>query len=167
MALHGSCYKVRLGDNFPITKLDVVDGINDPGEENKFKHARNGDNFICPFQCDLCHFRNIQFRNPIVGSRQDMNLLVGIRRANLDAFWGRSSSTVSTNKSNLKRLFSIASDDYGMKAILPEMGLHELCDSWGMDIAMVLLGKSLDKGLYGPNVQFETVRKLRSSYSSL
>ena len=167
MVWHGSCYKARLGDNFPIAKLDVVDGINDPGEENKFKHARNGDNFICPFQCDLCHFRNIQFRNPVVGSRQDMNLLVGIRRANLDAFWGRSASTVSTNKSNLKRLFSIASDDYGMKAILPEMGPHELCDSWGMGIAVVLLGKSLDKGLYGPNVQFETVRKLRSSYSNL
>ena len=167
MAWHGSCYKARLGDNFPIAKLDTVEGIDDPGEALKFKHARNGDNFLCPFQCDLCHFRNIQCRNPVAGSRQDMNLLVGIRRANLDAFWGRSSSTVNTNKSNLRRFHSIASDDYGMNVILPEMGPHDLVDSWGMGIAVVLLGKSLDKGLYGPNVQFETARKLRSAYSSV
>ena len=155
-----------MGDNFPIAKLNEVEGINDPGEADKFKHARNGDNFLCPFQCDLCHFRNIQFRNPRAESRQDKNLLIGIRRANIDAFWGRSSSTVNTNKNNLKRFQAIASDDYGMTMTLPEMGPHELCDSWGMGIAVVLLGKSLDKGLYGPNVQFETARKLRSAYSN-
>ena len=166
MAWHGNCYKTRYGDVFPIAKLPEVEGIDDPGELEKFKHARNGDNFLCPFQCDLCHFRNIQLRNPIVDSRKDKNLLVGIRRANLDAFWGRSSSTVQTNKGNLRRFCTIANDDYGLRSVLPDMGPHDLTDSWGMGVAVVVLGKTLDKGSYGPNVQFETARKLRSSYSS-
>ena len=167
MAWHGSCYRARIGDIFPIAKLLEVEGIDDPSELDKFKHARNGDNFLCPFQCDLCHFRNIQLRNPIADSRKDKNLLIGIRRANLDAFWGRSSSTVKTNKSNLKRFCTIAKDDYGLRSVLPDMGPHELTDNWGMGVAVVLLGKTLDKGTYGPNVQFETARKLRSAYSSV
>ena len=167
MAWHGSCYRRRNGDCFPIAKLEEIEGINDPDTESKFLHARNGDNLICPFQCDLCHFRNIQFRDPQVGKRQDKNLLVAIRRANIDAFWGRSESTVKNNKSNLRRLVNIANDSFGITSPLPEMGPHELKDNWGMSLAVTLLGKSLDKGIYGPTVQFDTARKLRSAYSNL
>ena len=167
MAWHGSCYKLRKGDVFPIAKLEELEGVNDPDTELRFKQARNGDNLMCPFQCDLCHFRNIQFRDPEGGKRQDRNLLVAIRRANIDAFWGRSESTVKNNKSNLRRLVAIANDDYGITSPLPEMGPHELKDNWGMGLAASLLGKSLDKGIYGPTVQFETARKLRSAYSNL
>ena len=167
MAWHGNCYRLRAGDKFPIAKLQDIEGINDPSEDDKFKFARNGDNFLCPFQCDLCHFRNIQSRDPVPGRRQDANLLIGIRRANIDAFWGRSASTVKTNRSNLRRFQAIASDDFGMNSVLPDMGPHELKDVWGMGIAVTLLGKSLDKGLYGPTVQFETARKLRSAYSNV
>ena len=167
MAWHGNCYRLRAGDKFPIAKLQDIEGINDPSEDDKFKFARNGDNFLCPFQCDLCHFRNIQSRDPEPGRRQDANLLIGIRRANIDAFWGRSASTVKTNRSNLRRFQAIASDDFGMNSVLPDMGPHELKDVWGMGIAVTLLGKSLDKGLYGPTVQFETARKLRSAYSNV
>ena len=166
MAWHGSCYKLRTGDEYPIAKLNEVEGINDPGEADKFKCARNGDHVICPFQCDLCHFRNIKLRDPEAGSRQDKNLLIAIRRANVDSFWGRSSNTVKTNKGNLKRLVNIAKDMYGIETPLPDMGPHELQDNWGMGLAATLLGKSMDKGNYGPTVQFETARKLRSAYSN-
>ena len=66
----------------------------------------------------------------------------------------------------MRRFHEIATDDYGIKNILPDMGPHDVTDNWGMGIAVVLLGKTLDKGNYGPNVQFETARKLRSAYSS-
>ena len=69
MAWHGSCYKLRKGDVFPIAKLEELEGVNDPDMELRFKQARNGDNLMCPFQCDLCHFRNIQFRDPEGGKR--------------------------------------------------------------------------------------------------
>ena len=167
MAWHGSCYKRRIGDDYPIVKLEEMEGIPDPEEDDKFRHGRNGDHLMCPFQCDLCHFRNIQLRDPSGEGRQDRNMMIAIRRANLDAFWGRSPSTVKSNRSNLKRLVTIAQDDYGMKQPLPEMGPHELNDSWGMGLAITLLRKSLDKGVHGPNVQFETARRLRSAYSNL
>ena len=60
MAWHGKCYKPRPGDDFPIAKLAEYEGdedeLQDDVETEKFTHARNGDNFMCPFQCDLCHF---------------------------------------------------------------------------------------------------------------
>ena len=115
MAWHGNCYKLRTGDTYPIVKLDEIEGIVDPEEDDKFKTARNGDHLVCPFQCDLCHFRNIQSRDPRPVSRQDKNLMIAIRRANLDGFWGRSSSTIKSNKSNLKRFVAISQDDYGIK----------------------------------------------------
>ena len=167
MAWHGKCYKLRIGDKFPIAKLDEAEGIHDPTDDDKFTHARNGDNFNCPFQCDLCHLRNIQHRDPDPGRRQDRNLLVGIRRANIDAFWGRSTGTINNNRNNLRRLVEIARDDFGMENVLPDMGPHDIVDNWGMGLAVTLLGKSLDKGIYGPTVQFDTARKLRSAYSNL
>jgi len=57
----------------------------------RFLVARKGDHLTCPFQCDLCHFRNIQKRNPIHNKVEDMRLLRCIRRANLDAMWSRES----------------------------------------------------------------------------
>jgi hypothetical protein len=45
----------------------------------------NGDNLVFPFQCDLCHFRNIKKRALFASDLQDLNLRRGIRRANLDA----------------------------------------------------------------------------------
>ena len=45
-----------------------------------------------PFQCDLCVFRVLQGRNP---GPHDALLLACIQQANLDAFWGRESATVS------------------------------------------------------------------------
>jgi hypothetical protein len=29
-------------------------------DEERFKHGRNGDNRMTPFQCNKCHFINIQ-----------------------------------------------------------------------------------------------------------
>lgn len=167
MAWHGRCYKLRKGDNFPIVKLDEVEGIGDPDDEDKFKYGRNGDHLSCPFQCDLCHFRNIQLRDPRIESKQDKNMLIAIRRANLDSFWGRSAGTIKNNKTNLRRLVTIAHDDYGMHQPLPEMGPHDLHDAWGMGLAIILLRKSLDRGIHAPTVQFETARKIRSAYSNL
>jgi hypothetical protein len=58
-----------------------------PGDESRFKRARNGDNLLIQFQCDVCHFRNIKRRDPRIGDRKDVRLLKDIRVANLDAFW--------------------------------------------------------------------------------
>ena len=42
------------------------DGIEIPKEEDKEDYlvSRKGDDLMCLFQCELCHFRNMELRNP-------------------------------------------------------------------------------------------------------
>ena len=66
----------------------------DRRDELRYMVARDGDSMVCPFQCELCHFRNIQHRDPLPDEPRDDVLLATMRRANLDAFWARESGTV-------------------------------------------------------------------------
>ena len=99
-AWHRICYKVRTGDTFPVAKLpslgdeDSDDELDDEEENIKYQTARNGDHYLCPFQYNLCQFRNIYGRNPGLEPYKDKIKFVLIRRAILDAFWARASSTV-------------------------------------------------------------------------
>ena len=168
MTWHAHCYRSRRDDNYPIATLEEMEGERlDPREQDRYKYARSGDNFMCPFQCDICHFRNIQLRDPSGDSLQDKNLLVSIRRANLDAFWGRSEGTVGGNRREVRKMLLIAEDKFGMRQLFPDMGPHHLEDKWGMGLAVVLLERSKDKGRNDDTVQFETVRKFRSTYGSM
>ena len=145
----------------------MEDEVEDPREARKFKYARSGDSLMCPFQCDICHFRNIQLRDPRSDSRQDKNALIAIRRANLDAFWGRASDTVGGNRRGVEKILFIAENKFGLRQILPDMGPHKLEDKWGMGLAIVMLERSLDEGINDDTVQFDTVRQLRSAYGSV
>ena len=62
------------------------------------------------FQCNNCHFRNIQGRDPDALSEKDMRLLVTIRRADVGAFWIRKTGVVKGNLTMVKRLGKGAGD---------------------------------------------------------
>ena len=62
------------------------------------------------FQCDKCHFINIQGRNPDALSEKDVRLLVVIRRATLDEFGIREPGAVKGNLAMVKRLEKVAGD---------------------------------------------------------
>ena len=47
-----------------------------------------------PFQCELCHIRNIEVWNLIP---RDEGILILTGRENMDAFWGTESSKVGKN----------------------------------------------------------------------
>ena len=132
-----------------------------------YTHGRNGDHMVTPFQCDLCHFRNLFYRDPRLSSSNDKNALVAIRRANIDAFWSRSPGTINNTRTGIKRMLEINETVFGLPDLLPNMGPHPIEDNWGMGLAVVMLHKSLDKGKYRNTVQFETVRKVRSAYSNV
>jgi hypothetical protein len=179
MGWHANCYSAQEADHFPVARLRNPDEdlvledaepnkeLSDKEEDNAYKTARLEDNFMCPFQCDLCHFRNIKGLDPSHDSEKDKSLLVAIRRANLDAFWGRASSTVAGNYQDLKKFKNIGLEQLGLTDMLPDMGPFPLKDIWGMGIAVVTLRRSLDPGKNGDNVQFSTARRLRSVYSNL
>ena len=121
---------------------------------------------MCPFQCDLCHFRNIQGRDPEPRLTKDKLLMQCIRRATLDAFWSRESSTVAANARGAKRLQEIG-DSVGILSVCPPMGPYSLDDTAGMAVAVCILLRSLDPGRTEDTIQFSTARYLRSVYSNI
>ena len=121
--------------------LKNEDGLDDPNEVNKFKFTRNGDHLFAPFQCDLYQFRNIKLRDPRVNVIPDKKLLVAIRRANLDAFWGRSSNIVASNRGDVKKILRILEGEFGISNIFPPMGPHPLEDRWGVAIICCIFTK--------------------------
>jgi len=133
-------------------------------DRDRFKCARDGDHMMCPFQCDECHFYNIQQRRPGV-KVQDNVLLMCIRRANLDAFWSRETATVEANRREGARVLS-GSARLGLDQPYPERKPFGVGDTFGMLIACQSLLRSLDAGRNTGTIQYETMRKLRSHYSN-
>jgi hypothetical protein len=124
----------------------------------------DGANGVCPFQCDLCHFRNIQDRNPqpIAGDKLAMDC---IRRANLDAIWAREPSTIAGNLSQARKMEEFG-DSLGFSHIVPPMGPFPLEDTFGMRVACCTLLKSLEPGKWERKVQYATTRRIWSACSN-
>ena len=116
-----------------------------------------------PFECDLCHYRNINRRDPVWSCPKDMATLVAIRRVNLDVFWARESSTVTGNLSRMRRDITAALSAYTLgDNLLPTFENPRLHDRVGMRLACIMLRASLNEGIYCDTVQFDTVRKTRA-----
>jgi hypothetical protein len=139
------------------------------GDDKRFQYARNGDHFMTTFQCDLCHFRNIQGRDPVLGNGEtdDSYLLKLVRRANLDALWCRESGTVKSNLKELK-IISQGADILKIRgeSLLPKMGPYPAEDTQSMALAAIFLQRTLDSGINEATLQFDSARKLRSAYSN-
>ena len=134
-------------------------------DEGRFLSGRSGDHWMTTFQCDLCHFRNMQGRDPF--GERDSLLMATIRRANLDAMWSRESSTVMGNAREVRMLMKNARLLGIEDSLLPSMGPFPLEDEQGMGVAVCILIRSLDEGQNDDTVQFETARKMRAGYSNV
>jgi len=132
----------------------------------RFLVGRNGDHLITPFQCPLCHFRNIQYRDPLDFLPSDKEAIEFITRAVLDSSWSRETSTV---ESNLRAAIrgEKAMERFKFPSLAPHMGPFPLEDSWGMKIAVAILDRSFNPGLYEATVQFETFQKLRAALTNV
>jgi hypothetical protein len=130
-------------------------------EKNRFNVGRAGDHLITPFQCKLCHFRNIYTRNASSRLSNDREALEFFQRASLDAFWSSATTTVRGNLLEGKRGKRFASR-MGVPCLIPEMGPFPLCDSMGIMSAAAVLDQSLDRGRTEHFVQWATFRGTRS-----
>ena len=158
------CYEdfVPLGNKpFPVRKQLDEDGevLDEYSDQHRFCQGRSGDHLMTPFQCELCHFRNIFGRNP--HTLTDREALEFFRRASLDAFWSRASSTVKGNLAEGRRGQKFA-DRMRVPCLVPEMGPFPLQDTMGMMCAASILDRSLDPGLTEDFVQWATFRGGRS-----
>merc|ERR1712071_640350 len=77
-------------------------------KSDEFKHGRNGDHILVPFECDQCIFWKLKGCYPNHSNYQDKLLLDCIRQANLDAFWSRATSTVNRSKQMVKRQLKLS-----------------------------------------------------------
>ena len=139
--------------------------LEDQGGRKRFVQARNGDHLMVPFQCELCHFRNVYGREPEALNLKDKEFFVFVRRANLDAFWSRELPTVRNNLKELNRM-RMTEERFGFSCTTPPLGPFPVNDDLGMKAAISILDRSLDKGTYGPNVQWATFRKLMSGVTN-
>ena len=121
---------------------------------------------LAPFQCDLCWFRNLFNRSPQAQSEGDNFNLALIRRANLDMFWSRETTTVSGVRGQLKDILDQCRS-YGRMVPLEPMEAWEVGDKQGMGLMLCMLDKSLRKGRNSDYTQFNSCRTLRSAVSNV
>lgn len=171
-AWHGSCYIQSEYDNFPVFDMkDIGESVfvgedEEAAEARRFTHARNGDHFLVPFQCDECHFFNLKGRLPMLGEQTDTLLQTCIRRAILDSFWSRESATVDRNRYDLGKIIQHSHALGTVPQALPTRGPVPANDLWGMNLACTILLDSLRPGRNSDRLQFGSIRKLRSAYSN-
>ncbi len=141
-AWHGDCYCAMDNGEFPIAKPQDEAGEwlpKDSKDHKRFLVARDGDNLVTPFQCDICHFVNIMGWEPLDALASDHRMLKCIRRANSDAFWARESRTVRSVLDEAKRGLATASALGFTPAHFRPRGPFPPIDSMGMGIAIVIV----------------------------
>jgi hypothetical protein len=167
----GDCYTPLKGGRLPVRLPKDKEGNLLVIEEDKlrFAVARPGDHLFCPLQCELCHFRNLQGRSPQVGSGLlgDVELLKCLRRVNLDVLRSREPSTVSQSLGKINRALQIAHELGMSNPPLPSLGTCKLEDDFGSGAAVIMKKHSMDPSVTESTVQFETVRKMKSSFVNL
>ena len=121
---------------------------------------------MVPFECDLCIFRKLRGRSPQARDSVDALLLGCIRRINLDAFWSSATSTVNGNRDKLVMGLRL-SRLVGLDGPYIHQGPLPNHDHWGYEVAVQMLLYSKKAGRNSDtHMQFETIRKLRTSYSN-
>jgi len=123
---------------------------------------------MCPFQCEVCHFRNIEGSDPDAGHEGHCFLLLCIRRANIDAFWARKTSTVRSNLYEVRRL-TRSCTRFGVQHPVGTRFARGPCaldDEWGMLLACGLLERTLDPGRNSITVQYSTARRLQAAVTN-
>ena len=116
----------------------------------------------CPFQCPNCQSQNIRNRNLVPGSASDEAFACLSIQATLDAFWARSSKTVSSHRSEVRFMKRYA-DQLDIPTPFPRLGPFPLGHHLGMQQAIMMERRSLEKGRKKETVSWGTTRKQRAT----
>jgi hypothetical protein len=137
------------------------EGIEVPvNDDHANARGRDGDHLMgVPFECDLCQFRNVKKRNPVLSNVADGYTLLGIRRVNLDVCGSRAPRTVKANLNRFVADCRSAEFTFELSDYLPQLGWSYVEDRVGMAIALITLNASLRPGRYANHLQYDTMRK--------
>lgn len=165
----GKCYQAPKDLVFHVQKPENDVGLvwSKSGEEDRFLVGIDGAQFVVPFQCDLCWFRNLENRNPRPHCSIDNRTLDYIRRANLDIIWSRAPGTICNSRQGIKLTVQMW-QELGITVKLPKLGPWKVEDNTGFRLAIACLRYSQRTGRNSTShLQFDAVRKLRTAYSNL
>jgi hypothetical protein len=132
----------------------------------RYHVGRNGNHLVIVFQCDDCVFLNLLQRRPLPHSPQDNLTLCCIRRLNLDALWGRETTTVNSTARAVRQTVALL-QPLGIQPQYRALGPFPLEDTLGYGVTVAMLLKSLESGRYDTYQQFATIRKLRAGYHNV
>lgn len=127
--------------------------------------AVDGAHCVMTFQCELCWVRNLAGRD--LSLPRDRMLQQCIRRANLDAFHGRAKGTIDSHVGGVKSIvqWSAVLNKPPSLSQTPR-GPMMVGDPVGMSLAVEMLYHSvIGKGRNAPHIQFDTMRKSRSTFT--
>jgi hypothetical protein len=115
--------------------------LEDKDDADQFFVARAGNHLMVPFQCELCHFRNVMKRDTESRNWADQEILDFMRRANLDDFWSREMAMV---KANLQEAMCMERMAFclRMPSITLPMGPFSLEDVLGTSVTLAILDRS-------------------------
>jgi hypothetical protein len=121
---------------------------------------------VTVFQCDDCVFLNLLKRRPLPHSPRDNLTLCCIRRLNLDALWGKETTTVNSTTRAVRQTVQLL-EHLGIQPQYPALGPFPVEDNLGYGVAVAMLLKSLEPGRYDVYQQFATIRKLQAGYHNV
>ncbi|KAI2491132.1 hypothetical protein MHU86_23418 [Fragilaria crotonensis] len=128
--------------------------------------ARDGDDLMVSFECDMCIFGKLFARPPETENEKDNFSLRCIRRINLDAFWSRARTTVESNAAKVREGLKI-SDMLGLQGPYLDPGPLPNHDHCGYQVALQIVVSSLGGGRYSDShKQWDTIRRFRSCFSN-
>jgi hypothetical protein len=167
------CYRYESTIEYRIIQPQDIDGevwhVKE-SDADRFLHARRGDNFSVPFQCDTCVFRILTGREgPEPGSARDERVCAGIRRIILDSFWAREEGTTTALSNGIIRGIKMCKAG-GIKpeSAFPRLGPFPYADKFGYAVALMMVWESQGKGKHCDDYkQFDTIRKVKTFCSNL
>jgi hypothetical protein len=113
-----------------------------------FHVARDGDHLMVPFECYFCIFEKLRGTEPnLEPGNKDRVLMACIRRVNLDAFWSRMTSTVTTNRDKVRSGLKL-SESVGLKGPYMATTAFPHWDHCGYEVAIQMVLASLKPGRY-------------------
>ena len=124
------CYVPAEDDPFPI-RVPVEDGgiMTAEKDKDRFCQGRSGDHFVCPFQCETCHFCSIKGRDIDLLDEADNLAVIVMRRAILDRFWARERGTVQSTASGVRTILKKGQIlGFTEKELFPARGPFDLTD---------------------------------------
>ena len=118
------------------------------------------------FECDLCQFSTVNEKDTIHGNARDHYTFLCIRRAVMDTFRIRETSTVLGDSGRHRRHYFESVKVLSIKIPVPNIGANNVMYIIGMGCAIQTLDASRRKGKCQDYLQWDSMRRTPTWYNN-